>query len=145
MMRIFTIGFTKKSAREFFTKLESADVKRIVDVRLRNTSNLAGFTKKDDLKFFLSRINKIDYLHLPELSPTDEILDAYKKKKIDWPEYQVRFNNILSERKIENVMRGKLSDGDCLLCSEATPDKCHRRLVAEYLKRKFKEINIIHI
>jgi uncharacterized protein (DUF488 family) len=144
-MKIFTIGFTKKSAKDFFTKLESADVKRILDVRLRNTSNLAGFTKKDDLEFFLSRINKIDYLHLPELAPTDEILDAYKKKKIGWPEYQIQFNNLLSERMIENMMRDKLSDRDCLLCSEATPDHCHRRLVAEYLKNKFEEINIIHI
>jgi len=142
---IYTIGFTGKSAKEFFTKLEDAKVKRILDIRLKNTSQLAGFAKKDDLKYFLMKINGIEYLHIPELAPTENIMESYKKKKINWKEYEMNLNMLLAERKVEDKMRNVLSEGDCLLCSEEKPDFCHRRLVAEYLQKKLGGCTVIHL
>lgn len=144
-MKLFTIGFTKKSAEKFFTLLKTSDVKRVVDVRLNNVSQLAGFAKRDDLRYFLKEICGIDYVHMTELSPTKEILDAYKKSKEDWGVYEKAFLNLLSERKIEDTLLGKLLDWDCLLCSEDKSLHCHRRLVAEYLKRQWGDIEIIHL
>lgn len=144
-MRIFTIGFTKKSAEAFFTRLQNAGVKRLVDVRLNNISQLAGFTKKDDLRYFLKAICNIEYVHLPELAPTAEILDAYKKqKKGDWELYERRFLDLMRSRQIENTAREIFADG-CLLCSEEKPLHCHRRLVAEYLKEHWGDVEIEHI
>jgi uncharacterized protein (DUF488 family) len=145
MKRIYTIGFTGKSAKEFFTKLEEAGVKRTVDIRLKNSSQLSGFAKKEDLKYFLMKINGIQYLHIPELAPTENIMDSYKSRKISWPEYELQFNKLLEERKIEKTMRDELSEGDCFLCSEEKPDFCHRRLVAEYLQKKLGDITILHL
>jgi uncharacterized protein (DUF488 family) len=144
-IRLFTMGFTKKSAEEFFTKLTSAGVRRLVDTRLNNVSQLAGFTKRDDLRFFLHRVANIEYAHMTELAPTQEILDAYKKRKGDWATYETRFLTLLESRRIEEMVpKADLQDA-CLLCSEETPEHCHRRLVAEYLKRKWGCVNIIHI
>jgi uncharacterized protein (DUF488 family) len=144
-MRIFTIGFTKKSAEAFFTRLQNAGVKRLVDVRLNNISQLAGFTKKDDLRYFLKAICDIEYVHLPELAPTAEILDAYKKQKNGgWELYEHRFLDLMRSRQIENTARDLLADG-CLLCSEEKPLHCHRRLVAEYLKEHWRDVEIEHI
>ena len=145
MKQIYTIGFTKKTAKEFFMKLKTAGVRRILDLRLNNTSQLAGFAKKDDLEYFLSQINNIKYAHFVELSPTKEILDSFKKKKIDWAEYERQFNKLMETRKIELLMYNKLKDGDCFLCSEDKPKYCHRRLVAEYLKNIFGNIKITHL
>jgi uncharacterized protein (DUF488 family) len=145
-MKIFTIGFTKKSAQKFFTTLQSAGVKRLVDVRLNNVSQLAGFTKKDDLKYFTNAICGIDYLHLPELAPTAEILDPYKKvKNGDWPLYERQFLDLMRSRRIEDTVRPDVLDGGCLLCSEEKPHHCHRRLVAEYLKGKWDDVEIVHL
>src|SRR5271154_6305503 len=130
-MKVFTIGFTKKSAEVFFTSLTSAGVKRLLDVRLNNVSQLAGFTKKNDLHYFTKAICQIDYHHLPELAPTQEILDTYKKKKGDWQYYEVEFLNLMKARKIEETLKKSDLDAACLLCSEETPEHCHRRLVAE--------------
>jgi len=144
-MKIFTIGFTKKSAETFFTRLQSAGVKRLVDVRLNNVSQLAGFTKKDDLRYFTKAICNIEYAHLPELAPTADMLDAYKKQKNgDWELYQRRFLDLMRSRQIENTPREILDDG-CLLCSEEEPSRCHRRLVAEYLKDRWGDVEIQHI
>jgi len=143
--QIYTIGFTGKSAKEFFTKLENAGVKRILDIRLKNSSQLAGFAKKDDLKYFLMKINNIEYLHIPELAPTETIMESYKKKKINWKEYETQLIKLLEERKVENKMGYVLSEGDCLLCSEEKPDFCHRRLVAEYLQKKLGGCTILHL
>jgi uncharacterized protein (DUF488 family) len=144
-MRIFTIGFTKKSAEAFFTRLQNAGVRRLVDVRLNNISQLAGFTKKDDLRYFLKAICNIEYVHLPELAPTAEILDAYKKQKHgDWELYERRFLDLMRSRQVENTPREILADG-CLLCSEEKPLHCHRRLVAEYLKEHWGDVEIEHI
>jgi uncharacterized protein (DUF488 family) len=145
MKRIYTIGFTGKTAKEFFTKLGDAGVKRILDIRQKNSSQLSGFAKKEDLKYFLMKINGIEYLHIPELAPTENIMDSYKKKKIDWNEYETQLNNLLVERKVENKMRGELSEGDCFLCSEEKADLCHRRLVSEYLQKKLGDITILHL
>lgn len=145
MKTIYTIGFAGKNAEDFFTKLEKGGVKRVVDIRLKNSSQLAGFAKKDDLKFFLKKISGMEYLHVPELAPTESIMDSYKGKKIGWPEYEKQFNNLLAERKVEIRMKKELLDGDCLLCSEEKPNFCHRRLVAEYLQKKLGSITIQHL
>ncbi|OIP29535.1 MAG: hypothetical protein COW04_02920 [Deltaproteobacteria bacterium CG12_big_fil_rev_8_21_14_0_65_43_10] len=144
-MKIFTIGFTKKSAESFFTKLQLAGVKRIVDVRLNNVSQLAGFTKRDDLRYFTKVICNIDYVHLPNLAPTQDILDAYKKCKGDWGLYESQFLELMTMRQIEDKISREVLDGGCLLCSEDKPHHCHRRLVAEYLKEKWGDVEIDHI
>ena len=144
-MKFFTIGFTKKSAETFFTRLKDAGVKRLIDVRLNNVSQLAGFAKKEDLRFFTRAICNIDYIHLPELAPTAEILDPYKKVKHgDWELYERQFLELMRSRQIETMERDLL-DGGCLLCSEETPHHCHRRLVAEYLKEHWESVEIEHL
>ena len=144
-MKLYTIGFTKKSAETFFTRLTNAGVKRLVDVRLNNVSQLAGFTKRDDLRYFTRVICNIDYVHLPDLAPTQDILDAYKKQKGDWELYERKFLDLMRSRHIEEKAPRDMLDGDCLLCSEEKPDHCHRRLVAEYLKEKWGNVEIEHI
>ncbi len=144
-MKIFTIGFTKKTAQEFFTKLSNSGAKRLVDVRLNNVSQLAGFAKRDDLKYFLKTICQMEYVHLPLLAPTQDILDAFKKHKGDWTIYEDRFLILMKMRHIEqNVSRDLLSDS-CLLCSEETPEYCHRRLVVEYLQEQWGDLEVRHI
>jgi uncharacterized protein (DUF488 family) len=144
-MKLFTIGFTKKSAKKFFTELKDAGVKRLVDVRLNNVSQLAGFTKKDDLRYFTEAICGIDYVHVPALAPTADILDAYKKHKGDWNLYERQFLDLMRSRRIEETVSQETLQGGCLLCSEEKPDYCHRRLVAEYLKEKWGNIEIEHL
>src|SRR5713226_7754803 len=117
-MKILTIGFTKKSAETFFTRLKNAGVKRLIDVRLNNVSQLAGFTKKNDLRYFTKVICNIDYVHLPQLAPTQEILDAYKKHNGDWNVYEEQFLNLMQSRNIEETASGEILNGACLLCSE---------------------------
>jgi uncharacterized protein (DUF488 family) len=143
--RLFTIGFTQKTAETFFTKLQSAGVKRILDVRLNNISQLAGFAKRDDFRYFLKSLCDIEYLHLSNLAPTREILDAYKKKKGGWVAYETDFLSLMMARRIEDNIVIETLSGGCLLCSETAPDHCHRRLVAEYLRNKLGPIEIIHI
>jgi uncharacterized protein (DUF488 family) len=142
---LFTIGFTKKKAETFFTKLKNVKVTKLIDIRLNNVSQLAGFTKKEDLIYFLKELCNCDYRHEPLLAPTKEILDGYKKKNIEWSEYEFQFNRLMEDREAYKLVRPNELDKACLLCSEPTPDKCHRRLVAEYLKRYFKDIEIIHL
>jgi uncharacterized protein (DUF488 family) len=144
-MKLFTIGFTKKSARTFFTKLRESGAQRVVDVRLNNVSQLAGFAKKDDLQFFLREICHMDYVHLPILAPTAEMLDTYKKKKGEWSAYERDFLALMKSREIENNITGEQIADGCLLCSEEKPHHCHRRLVAEYLREKWTDLEIVHI
>lgn len=144
-MKIFTIGFTKKTAKIFFTELHQSGAKRIVDVRLNNVSQLAGFAKKDDLQFFLKEICGMDYLHVPELAPTQSILDEYKKNKGDWSTYEKQFIDLMIDRQIEKKISREIIDHGCLLCSEDKPNHCHRRLVAEYLKKHWGEGDIVHL
>ena len=144
-MKLFTIGFTQKTAEDFFTRLKVAGVKRLVDVRLNNRSQLAGFAKKEDLSFFLREINHVQYVHLPLLAPTQEMLDHYKKHKGAWSDYERAFSALMATRQIENEVDKHLLDESCLLCSEDLPDKCHRRLVADYLSTKWGELQIQHL
>jgi uncharacterized protein (DUF488 family) len=144
-MRIFTIGFTNKKAQAFFDKIRTAGVKRVVDVRLNNISQLAGFSKKDDLKYFLHAIAGIDYVHVPELAPTKELLDAYKKQKGAWSDYEKAFLELMKSRRVEVTLPRNLIEDGCLLCSEEKPHHCHRRLVAEYLMRHWDDVSIQHL
>ena len=144
-IELFTIGFTRKTAREFFTSLKDAGVRRVVDVRLNNNSQLAGFLKKEDLAYFLGEIGGIEYVHLPELAPTQDILDAYKKRKGDWEIYEKQFLDLMARRQVEKTVRPDLLDQGCLLCSEHLPHHCHRRLVAEYLNAKWGGIKTKHL
>jgi uncharacterized protein (DUF488 family) len=132
---IYTIGFTKKSAETFFKFLKQSKVKTLIDVRLNNISQLAGFAKRDDLKFFLNELYGADYVHTPELAPTKELLNAYKKGDIPWEVYEDKFLNLMGQRNIEKSIKPTLLDHGCLLCSEHEPHLCHRRLVVEYLNQ----------
>ena len=142
---LFTIGFTKKNAQTFFSKLKSAGVKKIIDIRLNNVSQLAGFAKRDDLSYFLKELCDCDYIHKPTFAPTKEILDAYKKKQINWNEYVRQFSKLIKDLAIENKISVEELNNACLLCSEPTPEKCHRRLVAEYFRDKYNDIEIKHL
>jgi uncharacterized protein (DUF488 family) len=136
---VSTIGFTKTNAKGFFDRLLKAGVKKVIDVRLHNTSQLAGFAKADDLEYFLDKVGGIQYVHQPLLAPTDPMLKAYKKEKGDWQAYEERFLGLMSERQIEDRFKPEIFDGACLLCSEAAPHHCHRRLVCEYLNEKWDD------
>ena len=144
-MRVFTIGFTKKSARRFFEILRASGARRVVDVRLNNVSQLAGFAKRDDLRFFLGEICAMDYVHLPALAPTKQILDDYKKHGGDWSTYETQFLDLMRERRVEEVVAKEIVSDGCLLCSEDTPDHCHRRLVVEYLGRHWGRLHVTHL
>ena len=135
-MKLFTIGFTKTTAKNFFDRLKRSGARNIVDVRLNNRSQLAGFAKRDDLAFFAETICGMGYQHMPDLAPTKDILDAYRKHKGSWGEYEIKFLDLMAKRHIENIDRRTL-DGSCLLCSEDKPHHCHRRLVAEYMRKKW--------
>ena len=142
---IFTIGFTKKSAERFFCELRNSGVCTLVDVRLNNVSQLAGFSKRDDLRYFLKEIGGIEYVHLSELAPTQEMLDAYKKSGGEWDEYAKRFLDLMAARRIEDTLSKELLVNSCLLCSEDKPLHCHRRLVAEYLLDQWGTVDIKHL
>ena len=145
-MEVYTTGFTKKTAAEFFGSLRQAGIKRLIDVRLHNSSQLAGFTKREDLPFFLHEICQAQYLHEPLLAPTQAMLDAYKKQKGSWLEYGQRFLTLMRERKIEeSIDRGLFEMPTVLLCSEATAEHCHRRLVLEYLQGTWGDLTITHL
>ena len=144
-MRILTVGFTKKSAERFFGMLRKAGTRKVVDVRINNISQLAGFAKKNDLAYFLRQICDVDYVHLPSLAPTKEMLAAYKKKRGSWGDYERRFIDLMAERRIEDKIKPETLEDACLLCSEDKPHRCHRRLVAEYLKKHWGNVEIEHL
>jgi len=142
---LYTIGFTKKSAEEFFGKIKDAGVKKVIDIRLNNVSQLAGFAKRDDLRYFLKTICNCDYEHQTVLSPLQELLDDWQGKKIDWPAYTVRFSQLIAARPIKDLFSIEDLRDSCLLCAEPTAEHCHRRLVAEHFKELFPEIGIKHL
>ena len=145
-MEVYTIGFTKKPASKFFGELKRVGIKQLIDVRLNNSSQLAGFTKKNDLIFFLMEICGANYIHEPLLAPTSEILTSYKKKKITWQDYEKRFLDLMIERKVEEKINRNIFDQPTvLLCSESTAEHCHRRLVLEYFQSKWGNFEIIHL
>ena len=145
-MKISTIGFTKKSAEEFFELIRESGVERIVDVRFRSGSQLAGFAKKNDLAWFARELCNVDYVHVPILAPSKELLDDYRKKDgIAWETYETRFLDLMRSRRVEHELSKDLVDNGCLLCSEAQPDQCHRRLVAEYLQEHWGPLEVQHL
>ena len=145
-LNVATIGFTKKKAKVFFELLKHSDAVRLIDVRLNNSSQLAGFAKRDDLVFFLDAVLNWDYHHIPELAPTKEILDAYKKYGGDWQVYEHEFLNLMEQRQVDQHLDPGLIGGSCLLCSEHLPDRCHRRLVVEFLNKKWdSNIKVLHL
>ncbi len=137
-IRIFTIGFTKTTAENFFNRLAVSKVNRVIDVRLNNTSQLSGFAKGKDIAYFLKTIGEIDYLHEPLLAPTDDILTEFKKMKGEWSVYESRFLDLMDKRKIDERLSPDFFDQGCLLCSEDKPHYCHRRLIAEFLNDRWK-------
>jgi uncharacterized protein (DUF488 family) len=145
-MEIYTIGFTQTTAERFFKRLADARVERLLDVRLNNSSQLAGFAKAKDLPYFLRELVGAVYEHEPLLAPTQELLDDYKKRKGDWSTYEARFLELLESREIETFLA--ISDFEkptALLCSEATAENCHRRLVCEYLASRWPEVRPVHL
>ena len=146
-IEIYTIGFAKKTAKDFFERLKQSGAKRVVDVRLNNMSQLAGFSKKNDLVFFLKQLANMDYVHILDMAPTKDILDEYKKNKGDWNIYEDKFIKLMEQRRIEDQdIKTTLHQG-CLLCSEHEPEYCHRRLVVEYLEKKWDKetIKVTHL
>jgi uncharacterized protein (DUF488 family) len=144
-VKLYTIGFTKTTAERFFTRLANAGAKKVIDVRLNNVSQLAGFAKKDDLRYFLKTICGIGYEHRPELAPTRDMLDEYKKHRGDWARFEERFIELMAQRRVEETVPHSAVGAACLLCSEDKPHHCHRRLVAEYWKKKWGDLEIIHL
>ena len=145
MIKLFTIGFTGKSAEQFFDLLIQAGVKKIIDTRIHNVSQLTGFTKGADLKYFAGQIGNIEYEHIKDYAPTKVLLKQYRDKKISWPEYEKAYKRLLEERKIKSNTDFQALHEACLLCSEHEPEHCHRRLLAEYFKKANKKIRIIHL
>jgi len=145
MIKLYTIGFTGKSAEFFFNLLTSNKVEKIVDTRINNVSQLSGFAKGSDLKFFSNKIASISYEHKIDLAPTKELLSKYREKKLSWQDYEIEYLNLLDIRKIAQKVNIDELHQNCLLCSEHTPEKCHRRLLAEYLQHVRNNIEIIHL
>lgn len=147
MKKVFTIGFTKKTAEEFFSLLENHEVRKIIDVRLYNSSQLLGFSKYPDIKFFTERILGIDYVQDLKFAPTERILDSYKKKYIDWRGYEEAFAALMAKRNIDDYIKKNYADETnfCLLCTEQSPLTCHRRLVAEKIAEILGDVEIFHL
>ena len=144
-MKLFTIGFTKKPAERFFGLLRTSGAKRVVDVRLNNVSQLAGFAKRDDLRYFLTELCGMGYVHLPDLAPTKEILGDYRKRGGDWKAYEAQFLDLMRQRQIAESVSPDIIADSCLLCSEHRHHRCHRRLVAEYLNDHWGGVEITHL
>jgi len=146
MVEIYTIGFTKKGAEEFFALLDEAKVDRLVDTRLRNRSQLAGFAKRDDLIYFLDEIAGVEYKHKKALAPTKELLDDWRDDSINWQQYEDRFFSLMEQREVEKELKKEyFDDKTVLLCSEHDPSYCHRRLVIEYLDNEWDDVEAIHL
>lgn len=144
-MRLFTIGFSKKNAETFFEILLQNNVRRLIDIRLNNKSQLAGFTKSGDLQYFLKKIANIEYVHMQQFSPTKDLLKKYQEKQVGWEEYEEQYKSILKERNVLENLDYSIFDNAVLLCSESTAECCHRRLLAEYLANNNSSIEIQHL
>ncbi len=145
-MEVYTIGFTKRSAADFFGTLRDAGIQRLLDVRLHNTGQLAGFTKREHLPFFLRELCGAEYVHDPRLAPSAELLDDYRKRGLRWADYEPRFRALLQERQVERVLDpDTFAVPAVLLCTETTAEQCHRRLVLEYLQAHWGNLQIVHL
>ena len=146
MITLYTIGFTKKSAEQFFELLKNSKVRQLVDVRISNTSQLAGFAKGKDLEYFVRQICGIPYKHIEDFAPTKQLLDKWHKQEVTWAEYEQVYTKMLKEQDILRKYGVKQFDGSCFLCSEETPEQCHRRLLSEYMqKHSTEEVKIVHL
>lgn len=146
MITLYTIGFTKKSAEQFFNLLRDNDVKQLIDVRISNSSQLAGFAKGKDLEFFVKEICHIPYKHIIDFAPSKELLDQWHKQEVTWEEYVKVYTDLLKDRDVLRKYGVKSFDGSCFLCSEDTPEQCHRRLLAEYFKKHSADaVKIVHL
>jgi len=145
-MKLYTVGFTQKSAEQFFNLLQSSGVQCLIDARLRPGGQLSGFAKRDDLRFFLDRLIGCGYEHLPELAPGDDFLAAYRKDH-NWMRYAEKFEALMDARDIPTRLDRTLFQRQacCLLCSEPKPDRCHRRLVAERIARSWPDVEVVHL
>jgi len=145
-VEIYTIGFTQTTAERFFGRLADAGVRRLLDVRLRNVSQLAGFAKAQDLPYFLRELLGAAYVHEPLLAPTPELLADYRKQRIDWDAYERRFLALLAERRVHSQLApADFATPTALLCSEATAERCHRRLVCDYLAGCWDGVRTVHL
>jgi uncharacterized protein (DUF488 family) len=145
-VEIYTIGFTQTTAEHFFGRLADAGVQRLLDVRLNNSSQLAGFAKSKDLPYFLRELVGATYEHEPRLAPTQQLLDSYKKQKGDWVAYETHFLKLMAERHVEGALtRSSFDTPTALLCSEAGPEHCHRRLVCNYLATRWSDVHAVHL
>ena len=146
-MKVYTIGFTQKSAKDFFELIKQNEIELLIDIRLNNVSQLAGFAKGKDLEYFLKEICGCKYVHDDLFAPTKELLDDYRAKKTSWAKYEEIFAKIINVRNLADRFKKLYSNSEkvCLLCTEPTAEQCHRRLVAEYLQENIKDIEIIHI
>lgn len=144
-MKLYTIGFTKKDAKTFFGLLIKNNVKTVIDIRLNNHSQLAGFTKGNDLAYFLENTGNIGYHYLIQAAPEESLLKKWQKGEITWPEYEASYRQMLEKRNLIEKIDKRLLENGCLLCSESTAEQCHRRLFAEYLKERIPGLEIVHI
>jgi len=144
-MKLLTIGFTKSSAAHFFGRLKAAGVTRLIDVRLNRRSQLAGFAKEGDLAYFARAICGIETEAIADLAPTPEMLGAYRAGAIGWTAYAAKFKRLIARRRIETKLDRARLDGACLMCSEALPHHCHRRVVAEYLRERWNAVEVVDL
>ncbi len=144
-MKLFTIGFTGKSAEKFFGLLESSTATKLIDIRINRTSQLAGFAKEQDLRFFLPKLAGMDYLVREDLAPTKELLASYRDKEIDWDEFAVKYQDLLKQRGTIESLESEVFDNAVLLCSETEPEKCHRLLLANLIIEKFPTVKISNL
>ena len=150
VVKLYTVGFTKKSAREFFEDLLAPScARRVLDIRARPSSQLSGFAKVSksggDFQFLLRRLCDMDYVHVPELAPSDRLLNEYRANELSWDAYSEQYINGLTEQQVEALLDRDLFNEAVLLCSEASPERCHRRHAAEYLQRHWVDIEIVHL
>lgn len=147
-MTLYTIGFSGKSAETFFGLLKQAGIRSVLDIRLSNRGQLAGFTKEDDLKYFLDSLLGIGYYHRPDLAPDHALMDDYRKKRIKWDVFAVRFEALMQERNADNIIKeifGQMQQPVCILCSEAKASVCHRSLVSQRVQKIFPGTELIHL
>lgn len=144
-MKIYTIGFTGKSAEEFFCIIKNSEAKRLIDIRINRTSQLAGFSKENDLRFFLKELTGLEYIVNDQLAPTKELLSRYRNKEIDWVFFEIAYKDLIAKRGIISKLSEREISDAILLCSEASPAKCHRRLLGEILKEKFQDLEVIDL
>lgn len=144
-MKIYTIGFTGKTAEEFFSLVDTGNIRKLIDIRINRSSQMSGFAKERDLSFFLEKLNGIEYVVNEELAPTKSLLSEYRNRQIDWSTYSLNYMDLLRKRSILSKFNQSYFDDSLLLCSEKEPLACHRVLLSDYLKSNFNDVEIVHL